>query len=146
MKSMFLKNTLIPYDFQLLRGQRPETHTDWVDRLCSSRWESNTLTYLCSGIETLKWACWWYSGCSSVQFTSRWYYMRSEKSICAPPLLSEVSRKVAFETVPLFVWHDGPLSSFQGRSSSVSSFHASLLQAIKRVMSLTRRLRSSPAG
>ena len=31
---------------------------------------------------------------------------------------------------------DGPLSSFQGRSSSVSSFHASLLQAIGGVMPL----------
>ena len=31
---------------------------------------------------------------------------------------------------------DGPLSSFQGRSPSVSSFHASLLQAIDGVMSL----------
>ena len=32
---------------------------------------------------------------------------------------------------------DGPLSSFQGRSSSASSFRASLLQAIDGVMSLT---------
>ena len=31
---------------------------------------------------------------------------------------------------------DGPLSPFQGRSSSVSSFHASLLNAINGVMSL----------
>ena len=31
---------------------------------------------------------------------------------------------------------NGPLSSFQGRSSSASSFHASLLQAIDVVMSL----------
>ena len=31
---------------------------------------------------------------------------------------------------------DGPLSSFQGRSSSASSFHASLLQAIDGMMSL----------
>ena len=31
---------------------------------------------------------------------------------------------------------DGPLSSFQGRSSSASSFHASLLQAIDDAMSL----------
>ena len=31
---------------------------------------------------------------------------------------------------------DGPLSPFQGRSSSASSFHASLLQAIDVVMSL----------
>ena len=31
---------------------------------------------------------------------------------------------------------DGPLSSFQGRASSTSSFHASLFQAINGVMSL----------
>ena len=30
--------------------------------------------------------------------------MRSEKPICAPPCLSEVSPTVAFETVPMFVW------------------------------------------
>ncbi len=44
--------------------------------------------------------------------------------ICAPPRLSEVS-----PTLPLKRFQcstdDGPLSSFQGRSSSASSFHAS---------------------
>ena len=49
--------------------------------------------------------------------------MRSEKPICAPPRLSEVSPT-------------SPFSSIQGRSSSASSFHGSLLQAIGGVMSL----------
>ena len=45
---------------------------------------------------------------------------------------------VAFETVPMFVSviDDGPLSSFQERSSSASSFHASLLRVISGLMSL----------
>ena len=63
--------------------------------------------------------------------------MLSEKAICAPPRLSAVS-----PTLPLKQFQcssdgdDGPLSSFQGRSSNASSFHASLLQAIDGVMSL----------
>ena len=67
--------------------------------------------------------------------------MRSEKPITTlttiTPRLSEVSQRCLWN-VPAFVWFsdDGPLSSFQGGSSSVSSFHASLLQAIDGVMSL----------
>ena len=60
-------------------------------------------------------------------------FMRSEKPICAPPRLSEVS-----PTLPLKRFQcsdDGPLSSFQGRSSTTSSFNASLRQAINGVMS-----------
>ena len=38
---------------------------------------------------------------SSVQFKR--VSMRSEKPICAPPHLSEMSPNVAFETVPMFV-------------------------------------------
>ena len=65
--------------------------------------------------------------------------MRSEKPICAPLRLSEV-----FPTLPLkrfqcqFVWLTIALSvsSFQGRSSSASSVHASLLQVIDGVRSL----------
>ena len=59
--------------------------------------------------------------------------MRSEKPICAPPRLSEVS-----PTLPLKRFQcsdDGPLSSFQGRSSSALSFNASLRQPINGVMS-----------
>ena len=44
---------------------------------------------------------------------------------------------VASEIIPMFALiDDGSFSSFQGRSSSASSFHASLLQAISGVMSL----------
>ena len=58
--------------------------------------------------------------------------MRSEKPICAPPRLSDVS-----PTSPL-KWFQcsRPFSSFQGRSSRAMSFYASLLQAIDGVMSL----------
>ena len=44
---------------------------------------------------------------------------------------------VAFETVPsVHLTDDGALSSFQGRLSGASSFHACFLQAIDGVMSL----------
>ena len=64
----------------------------------------------------------------SVQF--KMVSMRSEKPICAPPRLSEVP--------PTFHWSgsndrlidDGPLSSFQGRSSSASSFNTSLFSHV----------------
>ena len=63
-------------------------------------------------------------------------YMRSEKSICAPHCVSD-----AFPTWPLKRFQcssddAGPLTSFQGRSSSASSLRASLLQAIDDAMSL----------
>ena len=59
--------------------------------------------------------------------------MHSEKPICAPPCLLEI-----FPTLPLNVHltDDDPLSSFQRRSPSASSFDASLFQAIDGVMSL----------
>ena len=77
---------------------------------------------------------------SSVQFSSfqfKMVSMRSEKSICALPRLSlRRFPNVAFEMVPIVgLFDDGPLSSFQGRSSSAFSFHASLPQAIDGVMS-----------
>ena len=69
----------------------------------------------------------------SVQFSM--VSMRSEKPICAPPRL-KCFPKVAFETVPLFVWLTMALSRpFKGRSSNASSFHDSLLQAVDGVMS-----------
>ena len=74
---------------------------------------------------------------STVQF--KVVPMRSEKSICVPPRLSEVSPTLPlkrFQCSSVRLTDDGPLSSFEGRSSSASSFHASLLQAISGVMSL----------
>ena len=55
-------------------------------------------------------------------------------------LLSTMSLRrfpsIAFETVPVFVWLTVAFSSFQGRLSSASSFHAFLLQAINSVVYL----------
>ena len=68
----------------------------------------------------------------TIQF--RMVSMRSEKLTCAPPSLRSFP-KVAFETVPMSIWWC-TLSSFQGRSSSTSSFHTSLLQVIDGVVSL----------
>ena len=64
--------------------------------------------------------------------------MRSEKQIilCSPPRLSEVSPMFPFGTVAMLVWLTMALSTFQGRSSSASSFQPSRLQAIDGVMSL----------
>ena len=54
--------------------------------------------------------------------------------MCFTPSLRSVPN-VAFETVPmLFLIDNGPLSSFPGRSSSASSFHSSLLQAVDGVV------------
>ena len=62
--------------------------------------------------------------------------MCSLKPICAPPRLSEVSPTLLLGGCSVRLIDDGPLSSFQGRSSSASTFHDSLLQAIDGVMSL----------
>ena len=61
--------------------------------------------------------------------------MRSEKPICAPPRLSEVSPSSPLNQFNVRLIDDGPLSSLQGRSSSASSFHTALLQAIDGVVS-----------
>ena len=58
-----------------------------------------------------------------------------EKPICTPPCLSEVSPALPLKRFQCSSDYDGPLSSFQGRSSSASSFHISLLQVINGVMS-----------
>ena len=72
-------------------------------------------------------------GVSLIQFNM--VAMRSEKPICAPPRASEVSRNFSFETVPMFVRLTMAVSRpFKGRSSSASSFHASLFQAVDGVV------------
>ena len=68
----------------------------------------------------------------SVQF--KMVSMRSKMPTGAPHRLRSFPN-VAFKMLPMLS-DDGPLSSFQKRSSSASSFHASLLQAINGVMSL----------
>ena len=74
--------------------------------------------------------CWGFQhGVLRVQFSI--VSVRSEKRICTSPRLSEVSTKCCLwnnSNVRLIDYD--PLSFFQGRSSSASSFHASLLQAI----------------
>ena len=61
--------------------------------------------------------------------------LRSGKPTCAPPRLSEVSPTLLNSSYVRLI-DNGPLSSFQRRSSSVSPFYASFLQAIDGVMSL----------
>ena len=61
--------------------------------------------------------------------------MRSEMPTCAPPRLSEVLPTLLNSSNVRLIDND-PLSSFQRRSSSVSPFYASLLQATGGVMSL----------
>ena len=73
---------------------------------------------------------------SSAQFSSvqdRIYALGKAHMRSPTPSLRRFFPNAAFETVSMFVLiDDGPLSSFKGRSSSASSFHASLLQAIDR--------------
>jgi len=71
-----------------------------------------------------------------VQFGSKMGSMRTERSICAPPRLSSAPQRCLWNGSNVRLTDDGPLSSFQGWSSSASSFHTSLLQAIDGVMSL----------
>ena len=58
--------------------------------------------------------------------------MCSEKPIYAPPRLSAISPPLPLKRFQC-ASDDGPLSPFQGRSSSTSSFNAFLLQAINGV-------------
>ena len=70
------------------------------------------------------------------QFSSRWY-LCAQKSPCALHRVSQTfPQRCLWNGSNVRLTDDGPLSSFQGRSSSASSFHASLLQAINGVMSL----------
>ena len=61
---------------------------------------------------------------------------RSEKPIYAPSRLRSFPDVVFKNSSNVGLIDDGPLSSFQGRSSSASSFHVSLLQVIDIVMNL----------
>ena len=86
--------------------------------------------------------CWtashYYYYLSSVQLSSRWY-LRAQKR---PYELSTASQKFPQRYLGngsnVRLIDDGSLSSFQGRSSVASSFHASLLQATDGVMSLAK--------
>ena len=54
---------------------------------------------------------------------------------CSTDRVSDVPPILPLNSCNVCLIDNGPLSSFQGRSSSVSSFHSSLLQAIGGVMS-----------
>ena len=73
---------------------------------------------------------------SSVYF--KMVFVRSENPICAPPRLSDVfpTKRRLWNSSNVCLIDDGPFSFFQGRLSSASSFHASLLQAIDDALSL----------
>ena len=71
------------------------------------------------------------------QFSSRWYLCARESPYYAPhPFAQKVSQRCLSNSSNVRLNDDGPLSSFQGRSSSASHFHASLLQAVDGVMPL----------
>ena len=71
---------------------------------------------------------------SLVQF--KMVSMRSEIPYALHPISQKFPQRCLRNGSKVRLIDDGPLSSFQGRSSSASSFHASLLQAINGVMSL----------
>ena len=76
----------------------------------------------------------------SVQFSSVQYriYTLGKAQVRSSTPSPRSFPSVAFETIPMFVWLTMALSRqfFHGRSSSTSSFNASLLQTIDGVMSL----------
>ena len=72
----------------------------------------------------------------SVQF--KMVSMCREKPIYALPRLPDVSPTLPLKQFQCLI-DDGPLSSFEGRSSNAFSFHASLLQAIDGVISVALR-------
>ena len=71
---------------------------------------------------------------SSVQF--KMVSMRSEPPYALHPISQKFPQRCLRNGSKVRLIDDGPLSSFQGRSSSASSFNASLLQAINGVMPL----------
>ena len=71
-----------------------------------------------------------------VQFSSRWYLCARKSPYALHPVSQKFPQRRIWNGSSVRLIDDGPLSSFQGRSSSASSFHASLLQAIDGVMSL----------
>ena len=72
----------------------------------------------------------------SLQFSSRWY-LHAPKNPYVLHLVSQLfPQHCLWNSSNVLLIDDGPLSSFQGRLSSASSFHTSLLQVIDGVMSL----------
>ena len=74
---------------------------------------------------------------SSVLFSSLWSICtRKSPYMRSTPSLRNFPQRRLWHSSNVRLIDDGPLSPFQGRSSSASSFHASLLQAIADIMSL----------
>ena len=70
------------------------------------------------------------------QFSSRWYLCARKNPYALNPVSQKFSQRRLRNGSNVRLIDDGPPSSFQRRSSSDSSFHAYLLQAIDGVMSL----------
>ena len=73
---------------------------------------------------------------NSVQFSSRWYLCARKIPYALHPVSQKFPQRCLWNGFNVRLIGDGPLSSFQGRSSRASSFNTSLLQAIIVVMSL----------
>ena len=74
---------------------------------------------------------------TTVQFSSRWYLCTRKSPYAIHPVTQKFPQRCHSNGSNVRLIDDGPLSSSQGsRSSSASSFHASLLRAIDGVMSL----------
>ena len=73
---------------------------------------------------------------SSVQFSSRWYLCTWKSPYVLHPVSEKFPQSRLWDRYNVWLIDDGPLQSFQGRLSSASSFHTSLLQAVDGVMSL----------
>ena len=71
-----------------------------------------------------------------VNFSSRWYLGARKSPYALHPVSQKFLQCCIWNSSSVRLIDDGTLSSFQGRSSSVSSLHASLLQAIDGVFSL----------
>ena len=65
-----------------------------------------------------------------ISFSSRWYLCARKSPYALHPVSQKFPQRCLWNGSSVRLIDDGPLSSFQGRSSSASSFHASLLQAI----------------
>ena len=72
----------------------------------------------------------------TVQFSSRWYLCARKNPYALHPVSQKFLQRRLRNGLIVCLIDDDSLSSFQGRSSNASSFHASLLQVIDGVMSL----------
>ena len=73
---------------------------------------------------------------SSVQFNSRLYLCARKSPYALHPVSQRFPQRGLWNPSNVHLIDDGPLSSFQGRSSSASFFLACLLQTIDHVTSL----------